>query len=163
MAAFMRAVIAVNEPQWEQLRALMVEALWPMDPDTLGRNGEDILNQDYRDWLLNHAQIHFQNAQRPVRMPKHYDGGAGFLLFAVGLWGLRHVDLFLDDASGKERAEVLSMYCQPGHCYIAGMSTVEHQVCHDLEAPRRLIAARCPQRALTRGPAWGGAAKPAAG
>ena len=49
LAAFMRAVIAVNEPQWEQLRALMVEALRPMDPDTLGRNGEDILNQDYRD------------------------------------------------------------------------------------------------------------------
>ena len=130
--ALVRAFLAVNEREWERLHGFMKEELQQLDVEALGPNGADILSQPWQSWLLNHAQIHIQSAKRPVRMPKHYDGGAGYLLFAAGWWGKRHVDLFLDDEAGNERAEVLSMHCPPGHCYIAGMSTVEHQVCHDL-------------------------------
>ena len=136
--ALVRAFLAVNELEWEHLHSLMKEKLRELDPETLGPNGLDILNSHYREWLLNHAQTHFQSAKRPVRMPKHYDGGAGYLLFAACWWGCRHIDLFMDDEAGKERAEVLSMHCKPGHCYIAGMSTVEHQVCHDLTGSQAL-------------------------
>ena len=39
-----------------------------------------------------------------------------------------------------QHAKVLPLHCHPGHCYIAGMSTAEHQVVHELsgteERPR---------------------------
>ena len=40
--------------------------------------------------------------------------------------------MFLSDEHGEERAHVLSMRRRPGHLYVAGMTTVEHQVVHDM-------------------------------
>ena len=54
------------------------------------------------------------------------------MLFAGALYGDRRVDVFLDDAQGNEHAAKVSVHGLPGSCYIAGMSTAEHQVVHEL-------------------------------
>ena len=57
-------------------------------------------------------------------MPIHYDGGRGFIVLGFSLWTSRVVRMWHADGA------VSDMKAEPGHCYLANIIGVEHQVLH---------------------------------
>ena len=155
--AFVEGFVEGNVSEWERMfggiRAAVEEEFAGDLPNHTApfANVNDILSceRTWRDFLFTADEVHLQSvaAGRPpsspasgggagpasggrqggnlLGMPVHHDGGRGFFVLAIGLWTSRLIRLWHADGNISE------LRTEPGHCYLANLVGVKHQVVHE--------------------------------
>ncbi len=138
LQAWHAALRYVNANAFAALDASAKIAVRQLSEEDRGRNGDQFLSQNFREWFCSCGELVFvQPGCKSAGFwaePEHQDGGASILHLGVTLYGRR----LLRCRQGVDLPDVL-VPNTPGTVYVGQLTGPHHQVTHEPSEPYDLL------------------------